>query len=159
MFIIILIIIIVVCLIVKYHKSKYTESKHTESKHTESKHTETFYDIAPYKQHWDIFECDTPDCIRNKGYDCYKWCDNIDEGAAAENCRMRCEDYSDQTYDYLKYQNYTWRNINGQFLGYSILNDTNDYVMSKTENPLTKGLVTKDPIPIIYHKKIENLTT
>lgn len=92
---------------------------------------EPFYDITPYEAHWDIFKCLTPQCVRSKGYECYKWCDKIDEPGARENCRMRCADYSDEQFDYWKFQKYNWDIINPEFSRYSILEDTNDFVMTR----------------------------
>lgn len=92
---------------------------------------EHFYDVVPYEAHWNIFKCNTQDCIRNRGYECYKWCNNISQQGALENCKMRCADYSDQQFDYLKFQNYTWNGINRHFDEYSALNNDNDFVMKK----------------------------
>lgn len=92
---------------------------------------EPFYDITPYEAHWRIFKCLTPKCIRDKGYECYKWCENIDEPGARDNCRMRCADYADQHFTNYKLQRYNWKDVNDNFSKYSILNDTRDFVMTR----------------------------
>ena len=94
---------------------------------------EHFYDITPYEAHWRIFKCYTPKCIRDRGYQCYEWCKNISEEGARENCRMRCGDYSDEQFDYYKWQSYDFSKINNLFTKYTILNDTDDYVMMTTK--------------------------
>ena len=90
---------------------------------------EPFYDITPYEAHWDMFKCLDPKCIREKGYKCYKWCDNISEPGAQENCRMRCADYADMQFNNYKLQRYNWFFRNPDFSRDSILTDTDDIVM------------------------------
>lgn len=92
---------------------------------------EPFWDITQYSAHWNTFKCLTPQCIRDKGYECYKWCDNIDEEAAAEKCRVRCADYADEQFDAYKFQKYNFDLINNNFSKYSVLNDTDDFVMTR----------------------------
>ncbi len=76
---------------------------------------EGFYDLVPYDLNWDMFKCLDPWCIKNKSYTCYNYCDNIKELGAQENCRMRCLDYADQTFDSLKFQNYTFNSALTRF--------------------------------------------
>ena len=92
---------------------------------------EPFWDIIDYSAHWQIFKCLTPKCIRDKGYECYKWCDNIDDEGEAEACRTHCADYSDLQFDAYKLQKYNFDLINDNFSKYSILKDTDDFVMTR----------------------------
>lgn len=72
------IVLVLICYFMKYQKIR-----------------EDYYDIQPYKNHWDIFSCYDGDCIIETSHKCYKNCDKIGEQGASENCRMRCLDYSD----------------------------------------------------------------
>lgn len=87
------------------------------------KKVEGYWDITPYNKHWDIFSCYDGKCIKNKSYECYKWCDYIAEPGARENCRMRCMDYADQMYDQLKYSNYQFNRLLPKIGDYSLLNE------------------------------------
>jgi len=82
---------------------------------------EHYWDITPYEKHWEIFKCFDPECVKDKSYQCYKFCDHISEDGARENCRMRCLDYADQQFDYLKFQDYTWNYLNPRFKKVTIL--------------------------------------
>lgn len=84
---------------------------------------EHFWDMAPYKLHWDTFKCLDSNCARKKSYDCYKWCLNIPEGAAKDNCQMRCSDYADQQYTSLKFNNYTFNALLPRFKHVALWND------------------------------------
>jgi hypothetical protein len=92
---------------------------------------EPFYDITPYSAHWNIFKCLDEKCLREQGYECYKWCDNIDEEGARRNCKMRCADYADQQSDTHKFQRRNWFFRNPDFSRYSLLTDTDDFVMTR----------------------------
>lgn len=87
---------------------------------------EPYYDVLPYKYHWNIFKCLTPECIKKEGYKCYKECDTIPELGAGENCRMRCMDYSDQQFDQIKFQDYRFHGLLPSFYNYTLLNGS-DY--------------------------------
>ena len=96
-----------------------------------------YYDITPYEAHWDIFKCLDPQCVKDKSYKCYKWCDNINGSGisstsgtdgAAENCRLRCADYADEMFDSLKFQNYTWNYLLSRFDKVTLLKDRDDIV-------------------------------
>ena len=92
---------------------------------------EPFYDITPYSSHWQIFKCLDPECIRRRGKECYDWCDNVDEEGAKKNCRMRCADYADMQFDQYKFQRRNWFFRNNDFSRYSLLTDTDDFVMTR----------------------------
>ena len=113
---------------------------------------EHFYDILPYKYHWNIFECLTMDCIRKESYLCYKACDDIPvlhydsyekNGTSPklkkdsepsidisgtigekERCRKRCMDYADMQADNIKYNDYQWSISLPRFKYYSLLKDS-----------------------------------
>lgn len=97
---------------------RYKKSYHIDA--------EGFYDITPYEAHWDIFKCLDPECVKKKSYDCYKWCDNVDEPAASENCRLRCADYADEQFDSLKFNDYTFNYLLPKFDKVTILKDDNE---------------------------------
>jgi hypothetical protein len=99
---------------------------------------EHFYDITPYQFHWDIFKCLDAECIRNKSYECYNWCYNIEEPGAKENCKMRCSDYADEQTDNLKLQHYQWNYLNPRFEHVSLL--YNPYVEKESDKQLN-GLI------------------
>lgn len=88
---------------------------------------EHFWDITPYNKHWEIFKCLDPQCIKDTSYQCYKFCDHISEEGASRNCRMRCLDYADQQFDYLKFQDYTWNYLNPRFKQVTVLGPMNVY--------------------------------
>ena len=103
-------------------------------------HIEPFWDITPYEKHWKIFKCLDPECAISKSYQCNKWCDYWEalakyekgEGVegkegGAENCRLRCSDYADQQFDYLKWQDYTWNYLNPKFKEVSLLGPKSTY--------------------------------
>jgi hypothetical protein len=110
-----IILILIICLLIYFYK----------------RNIEGFYDGVPYSYHWDMFKCLTGKCVLDKSYKCYKFCDSIKEIGMQENCRMRCMDYADEQFDYLKYQDYDWSIINKNFKKYSLLNDNDDYVMTR----------------------------
>ena len=105
--------------------------------------TEGFYDIAPAELHWNIFKCLDPKCIKEKSYECYKWCDNWEEPGGAENCRLRCGDYADEMFDSLKFQNYTFNYLLPRFDAVTLLKDRDDIVEWNT----------KDYFPPIHEKQ------
>ncbi len=86
---------------------------------------EPFYNIVPYKFRWDIDKCLTGKCAINKAYDYYKYCNNIQDPIAQEDCQVEALNISDEMFDYLKYQNYNWplEDSNIHFKKYSLLND------------------------------------
>lgn len=101
---------------------------------------EPYWDITPYEKHWKIFKCLDPECTERTSYNCYKWCDFWGDLAAsqkgeavqgkvggAENCRIRCADYADQQFDYLKWQDYTWNYLNPKFKEVSLLGPKSTY--------------------------------
>ena len=88
---------------------------------------EHYWDITPYKYHWNIFKCLDGDCIRDESKKCYRWCDKWAEPGAQENCRYRCLDYADLMYDQYKFNNYTFDRVLPKFEEWSILRNT-DYV-------------------------------
>lgn len=96
---------------------------------------EGFADVVPYYLHWNIFRCYSEDCVRQEGKKCYQWCHRWGEPGATNNCRMRCFDYADQMMDQLKFNDYTFYNRLPHFLGDSLLNDTDDYVMTRWYYP------------------------
>ena len=90
---------------------------------------EHFYNIVPYKFRLDIAKCLTGPCAINKAYDYYKYCDNIKDTIAQQDCQIEALNISDEMFDYLKYQNYNWplNDSNKYFKQFSLLND-NDYL-------------------------------
>lgn len=96
--------------------------------------TEGFYDIAPIDLHWNIFKCLDPKCVKEKSYECYKWCDNWIEPGGAENCRLRCGDYADEMFDSLKMQNYTFNYLLPRFDKVTLLKDRDDIVEWNTKD-------------------------
>ncbi len=86
---------------------------------------EPFYNIVPYKFRWDIDKCLTGQCAIDKAYEYYKYCDNIKDTIAKEDCRVEALNISDEMFDYLKYQNYNWplEDSNKYIQKYSLLND------------------------------------
>jgi len=88
---------------------------------------EGFYDLVPKKEYSDIFSCYDAKCAIAKGYDCYQYCDTIDEPGAQENCRMSCEDNTDlMIQSSIKLDNYIFGKIPRSFGKYSLLN-SHDY--------------------------------
>lgn len=85
---------------------------------------EHYADITPYKYHWDIFSCYDIDCIKQKGYNCYKWCNNLDRLGEREHCKIRCLDYSDMAREQLRLNQRNFGSLFGKFDSYSILNNT-----------------------------------
>jgi hypothetical protein len=108
--------------------------------------TESFYDITPYEAHWDIFKCLDPECVKKKSYDCYKWCDNWDEKGGSENCRLRCSDYADEQFDYLKFNDYTFNYLLPKFDKVTILKDDNEVPKLKNYFILDKEIPFEDRI-------------
>jgi len=84
---------------------------------------EYYYDLTPYKKHWDIFSCYDDKCARKTSYDCYKSCDAIGELGAHENCRLWCGDYADLQYGSLKLDNYVFNSALPRLKQYSLLNE------------------------------------
>ena len=127
----IIISILIICLInANVHNSLSTKNNQIEP----------FWDITPYEKHWKTFKCLGPECVKKTSYDCYKWCDYWDalakdehgeavEGkeGGAENCRLRCADFADQQFDYLKWQDYTWNYLNPKFKEVSLLGPKSTY--------------------------------
>ena len=126
----IIISILIICLI---NANVYNELP-------KDRNIEPFWDITPYEKHWDLFKCLDPECAIDKSYKCNKWCDywealgksekgNAVQGkeGGAENCRLRCSDYADQQFDYLKWQDYTWNYLNPKFKEVSLLGPKSTY--------------------------------
>ena len=84
------------------------------------KKIEPYWDITPYKYHWNIFKCLDMDCIKKRSYICNRWCDSWAELGGSENCRLRCTDYADQQADYIKFNNYTWGKTLPKFSQYAL---------------------------------------
>jgi hypothetical protein len=110
----IILIIILIIVYVVFFKQRY----------------EHFYDIIPYNIVWGIDKCLEGNCVIKKSYDCYKYCQTIQDDIAKQKCEVECLNIGDEMFDYLKYQNYNWplKSTNIHFRNYSLLNDTNDYV-------------------------------
>ena len=106
--------------------------------------TESFYDIAPYDLHWNIFKCLDPECVKKTSYECYKWCDNWEENAAAENCRVKCSDYADEQFDSLKFNDYTFNYLLPKFNKVTILKDDNEVPKLKNYFILDKQMPVQD---------------
>nr|QBK89399.1 MAG: hypothetical protein LCMiAC02_04940 [Mimivirus LCMiAC02] len=80
-----------------------------------NKKIEPFWDITPHKYRWNIFKCLTSECVMDKSYECYKWCDNWPEPGGSNKCRRKCFDYADLQSDNLKYNNYFWNRLLPKF--------------------------------------------
>lgn len=120
------IIIIIIAIMIFLSSSSYFHSiKHINM--------EGYADIAPYGLHWDIFKCLDMNCVQEKGYKCHEWCNMWAEPGAQQNCRMRCEDFSDIQAEQLKFMDYRWNYLLPKFKLYSLLND-DKYVMDRKNN-------------------------
>ena len=84
---------------------------------------EHYWNIAPYELYWNIFKCYSSDCVKDKSYKCYEWCNDLEEESAAEACRINCENYGDEQFHHLKVQNYLWDYLLPRFKKYSLLNE------------------------------------
>jgi len=121
----VIITIIGIVLAIKLYKGNVNIYQESTS---EQELIEGYYDITPYEAHWNIFKCLDPKCIKDKGYECYKWCNNIEETGAAENCRVKCADYADEMFDSIKLQNYTFNYLLPRFSKVTLLKDRDDIV-------------------------------
>ncbi len=79
------------------------------------KNIEGYYDMIPYKYHWDMFKCLDMECLKEKTKICHDWCNNWGETGGRENCRMRCMDFADQYAEQLKLNNVIWNRILPKF--------------------------------------------
>lgn len=112
MMLIIIILLIVICLL---NNNKINKKEH-------------YYNITPYKLHYDMFKCLDTRCLKKEVAKCYNWCDNIAEPGASENCRLDCMDDSDQQADVLKFNDYTWNRILPKFKPIALYRKKKDYV-------------------------------
>lgn len=72
---------------------------------------EHYQNIVPYSYNWNIFKCLDRYCVIKKSYDCYKYCQTLDDVIGGDQqCQLQCLDLGDEMFDYIKYQNYTWGN-------------------------------------------------
>jgi hypothetical protein len=85
--------------------------------------TEGYWDLTPYKYHWNIYKCYDSDCIKKKGYECYQYCDKITNEGARRNCRMRCLDESDIEFVNLRFNNYTFGSILPKLKDHALTNN------------------------------------
>ena len=104
-----IIILLIIILLIYFYKKLYVY--------------ESFYDLTPYKYHWDIFKCLDGKCIRQKGKDCYDWCNKWPEDGGRHNCRLVCLDNSDLMYQELKLDNYIFGRLLPKFNEVSLLNE------------------------------------
>lgn len=88
-------------------------------------HYENYYDLVPYDYHWAIFKCYTMDCVKNKSWDCYKFCRQLGEPGATKKCRTRCLDYADIQAEQLRLNDYNFSYILPKFNDYTITNNYN----------------------------------
>lgn len=64
---------------------------------------EKYWNVTPYKYHWDIFNCKTMKCSLDKSYNCYKYCDKINHCPSQGRCRSLCLDYGDIQNENIRY--------------------------------------------------------
>lgn len=126
-----MVIIFIVLIIRLYNYTNNTvdqEMNQEVNQEVNQEMVEGYYDITPYEAHWDIFKCYDPKCIKDKSYKCYKWCSNIANSGASQNCQTRCSDYADMQFHYLKFNDYTWDGAFGLLNDATLLKSKNqDY--------------------------------
>ena len=90
-----------------------------------STNTEHFYDRVPQKYYWNTYSCYSGDCAKNKSYQCYKFCNSLDDinEASAENCRLTCMDEGDRTFDNLKFGTAIFGGALPRISNYSLLRE------------------------------------
>jgi hypothetical protein len=113
-----LFIIIVILIIIIFLYSKNT-----------NKIVEGYYDLVPYEYHWKIFQCYDYPCVLKTSYDCYKYCNKIEEEGGQENCRQRCLDYADMQIEQLKLPNRDFNYLLPTFKNWSLSEKTSDYFL------------------------------
>ena len=90
---------------------------------------EHYYNITPYKLHWDMYKCLSYDCITKRSHKCYEYCQNLKE-RERKLCEIECLNEGDRLFDSIKWQDYTW----GKRLNLAQLSrefNQNDYVLEK----------------------------